>query len=591
MDQFEERIRSRILEQRLIAPGSTVIAGVSGGADSMCLLLVLAALRAQLDFSLRVVHVEHGLRGSASLEDAFFVQKVCREMDIPFVLERIDIAGMAREEGLSTEEAGRKARYACFERLAEEVGAAYIAVAHQAQDQAETVLLNLCRGTGVRGLGAMRMRSGKVIRPLLEESREEIEAYLRRQEVSWRLDETNREDHYARNRIRNQVLPQLAQINAESIRHICSAAAILQQTEDFLEDCARRVGETCIRREGAHLCLRVEALMKCEPLLRQYVLRMAVREVRGGSGLKDFGAVHGQMLVSLASMPSGSRFSLPGGIAAWRENDELCLGMTECGNGPDEGIPALWLDGAPEPSEADAPGPDALMPGSLMPDVLASEALASDSSFREPGQAMVDRKPAQVMQPREPAREEAGQIGSCVCVLTERLLREGVTVHARGIYGFGGANVTVRIRACAPPEIIPEKKYTKWLSYDTITDTLCLRTRRSGDYLVVNAAGGRKKLKDYLIDEKVPAKKRDDILVLAQGSHVLWVIGLRISEAAKVRFTGTQSQPETAADMTQSQTVTAADMAQSQPETAAGVARSKNTLWIEVREKQQDRKE
>ena len=564
MDQFEERIRSRILEQRLIAPGSTVIAGVSGGADSMCLLLVLAALRAQLDFSLRVVHVEHGLRGSASLEDAFFVQKVCREMDIPFVLERIDIAGMAREEGLSTEEAGRKARYACFERLAEEMGAAYIAVAHQAQDQAETVLLNLCRGTGVRGLGAMRMRSGKVIRPLLEESREEIEAYLRRQEVSWRLDETNREDHYARNRIRNQVLPQLAQINAESIRHICSAAAILQQTEDFLEDCARRAGETCIRREGAHLCLRVEALMRCEPLLRQYVLRMAVREVRGGSGLKDFGAVHGQMLVSLASMPSGSRFSLPGGIAAWRENDELCLGMTECGNGPDEGSPALWLEGAPEPSEADAPGPDALMPGSLIPDVLAS-----DSSFRETGQAMVDREPAQVMQPREPAREETGQIGPCVCVLTERLLREGVTVHARGIYGFGGANVTVRIRACAPPEIIPEKKYTKWLSYDTITNTLCLRTRRPGDYLVVNAAGGRKKLKDYLIDEKVPAKKRDDVLVLAQGSHVLWVIGLRISEAAKVRFIGTQSQPGN----------------------AAGVTRNKNTLWIEVRELQQDRKE
>ena len=471
MDVFEKRILAGIRENHLIAQGSTVITGVSGGADSVCLLRVLTALRHLLAIEICVVHIEHGLRGQSALEDEAFVRSLCSSLHVSCHTEHVNVRQMAEREGLSLEEAGRKARYECFERCRIQTGADRIAVAHHAQDQAETVLLNLCRGSGVRGLGGMRLQSGYLIRPLLEESRDEIEAYLKRCGQDWRTDETNFQDVFARNRIRSHVLPQLIRINPRSMEHICRTALFAQKAEEYLERQAAGAAGKSVRFEEGRVFIDIQCLMQEEDLLREYILRSAVKLLKGGSGLKDIGFVHVRMLEKLLEMPPGAKADLPDGITAQRTGGRICLNIGPWTAQEEEKL-YLWRPG----------------------DGLRAE------QFTLEGPVFT------------------GKMQLC----------------ASSVYGFDGETVSIELREASKTEQIEEKKYTKWLSYDTMKDNLCLRTRQPGDYLVVNAAGGKKKLKDYLIDEKIPAHLRSNVLLLAQGSHILWAAGLRISEAAKV---------------------------------------------------------
>lgn len=208
-----------IEKYQMIQPGGRVLAGVSGGADSVCLLMVLLELQKRMEFEIQVVHVEHGIRGKESLQDAEYVRKLCEQYQVPFLCVSCDIPQMARERKLSTEEAGRLARYEIFEKTAREWAADHIAVAHNKNDQAETILWNLARGSGLDGAAGIRPVRGKIIRPLLECGREEIEAYLRQKGIVWREDATNQGLDYTRNIIRNQILPEMAEkLNGKNCR-------------------------------------------------------------------------------------------------------------------------------------------------------------------------------------------------------------------------------------------------------------------------------------------------------------------------------------------------------------------------------------
>ena len=216
-----------------LAPGAHVLAAVSGGADSTALLCFLCEARERLSLKVSCAHVEHGIRGGESLRDMAFVAALCERLRVPLYTARVDAPGYAKENGCGLEDAARTLRYAFLEDTARQTGADAIALAHHARDQAETVLLHAGRGSDLRGLCAMRYRSGLLIRPLLEASPDELRAYLLKIGQPWREDATNESPEPARNRVRMRVMPELERACPGAGEALCRLARAAQRDEDF----------------------------------------------------------------------------------------------------------------------------------------------------------------------------------------------------------------------------------------------------------------------------------------------------------------------------------------------------------------------
>ena len=223
------------LSARLILPpkGARVLCAVSGGADSMCLLTLLLLTG---DYELAAAHFEHGIRGGESLRDCAFVEDFCREKEIPCFVEHADVPAFARERGLGLEEAARMLRYAFLERVADERGFDFIATAHNADDNAETVLFNLARGTGPDGLCGIPPRRGRIIRPLLGLTRAEIERCLAASGTPHVEDGTNADERFSRNRIRHSVVPVLKELNPSFPEAAARLSRLLRRDEEYLSE-------------------------------------------------------------------------------------------------------------------------------------------------------------------------------------------------------------------------------------------------------------------------------------------------------------------------------------------------------------------
>ena len=229
-------INQYCVEHELLANGDGIVIGLSGGMDSVCLLQVLAALRNEWQLRLVCVHVHHGIRGTAADEDAAFAQRLAAKYNVSFRLYEMDIPQLAKEQGLSEEEAGRNYRYQCFEEVRKELNFDKIAVAHHRDDQAETVLWQILRGSGLRGVCGMRAGRANIIRPLLCLDRQQIEQIVRGNGDGWREDATNREEKYTRNKIRNRVFPYIEQeIQPMARRHLVDLAEDCQRAWDYIE--------------------------------------------------------------------------------------------------------------------------------------------------------------------------------------------------------------------------------------------------------------------------------------------------------------------------------------------------------------------
>ena len=314
------------------------MAGVSGGADSMCMLLLLLKLKEKTDFILTVAHVDHGIRGEAAKADAEFVKAFCKENGIGFELAKADIPAIARESGTTCEEAGRNFRYEFFCRTAEKYGCSKIATAHNMGDNAETVLFNMIRGSGIKGLkGILPKRPVKqkngteltIIRPVLCLSREEIEDYLGKKGQSYRTDVTNSEDTYSRNRLRNRILPEIKEyINNGVLGHIESLSLQAEETMDFIEKQTDEYMKACeyiYDSSGEITGCRIDYKVTggLHPVLRKNILRRAFEKVAGR--LKDVEEVHILQVDGLYGKQSGRKLSLPYGITAVKEYDTICL--------------------------------------------------------------------------------------------------------------------------------------------------------------------------------------------------------------------------------------------------------------------------
>lgn len=450
-----------------VPAGSRILAAVSGGADSVCLMLSLR----QLGYDVCAVHVEHGIRGEESLEDCAFVRKLCEEQGIALTVVPVNAPSAAQEFSLSLEEAARLVRWKALMETSDRLGIRVIATAHHRTDQAETVLWNLIRGSSLTGLGgirAVRQEDGRlIIRPMIDCERGQIEDYLRQRKVSWQTDSTNADTRLTRNAIRRKVLPLLEELNPQSVLHITQAASDLQQAEDWLSEQTESTFRDVIRKNGdgkeKDLTADRNALRQCPDFLRARVLRRMIAQCEGGE--KDIARAHVAALEKLVDGPNGGQASLPDHLTAFSE----------------EGILRLTRSVAEKTEEV----------ALLREDGTYSLGCCSPLSDEGSQDSRWEAKPDQT-------------ISAEVSFLTWQ----------------GGE--------------VPKKRYTKYLAYDTMAPCPVLRTRREGDYLIVSSDSGRKKLKDYLIDEKVPRLRRDHIPLIAQGSHVLWVVGMRISEKAKV---------------------------------------------------------
>ncbi len=453
---LRERVKRYMKEHGLPKAGERVIVALSGGADSVCLLYVLAG-----HMDLRALHVHHGLRGEEADRDEQFVRELCLRMQIPLTVVHCDVKGYARKHRLSEEEAGRKLRYQALDTAAraweEETaaGPVWIGVAHHQDDHAETIFHHLLRGSGLRGLSGMKPVQGRRIRPLLCVCRKEIVAYLRQEGISWCEDSTNATGDYTRNRIRNEIFPLLTeQINARAVENILHAGEMFAQADEYLERQARsaldELGKLDGKRWKQEVCreqdmrrerdvcrerpeqaqIDLEGFLKLEPVIRSYVLRLMLDAV--ALGRKDITRRHFNQIERLALLPVGSRCDLPGKLMAWRDYENLWIGT---------------------------------------------------------GRQDLEKTMAENLQFCTFSREKGVEI--------------------------------------------PKNQYTKWFDYDRIKGTLSVRTRQSGDYLTL-AGGGHKSLNRYMIDEKIPLGERDTILLLAEGHHILWVVGYRISEYYKI---------------------------------------------------------
>lgn len=231
----KDKALQTIRRERMLSPDCAVVVGVSGGADSVTLLHFLLSLQQEGAIAqVKAVHLNHCLRGEESWHDQQFVEELCREWDVPLYIEQHDIATIAKEQGRGVEEIGRELRYAAFEKAAQTHSCYCIATAHTADDNAETLLLHLCRGSGLRGAAGIPPIRGRIIRPLITCTRKEIEAYCAEHSLSYVIDSTNADIAYARNRIRRMVMPHLCEINPQSTVAMTRFIEQVRQTDQFL---------------------------------------------------------------------------------------------------------------------------------------------------------------------------------------------------------------------------------------------------------------------------------------------------------------------------------------------------------------------
>jgi tRNA(Ile)-lysidine synthase len=327
VDSVLNKVTKYIEKNKLFAVGDTVIVAVSGGADSVALLDVLVNVK-ELDLRLIVAHVNHLLRGEESAADADFVRNLALHYRLPFELHNVDVHEISIREKLSLETAGRMVRYAWFDEVAAGFRANCIALAHHADDQAETVLMRLLRGSGTTGLAGIPHKSaGRYVRPLLGCTRKEIEKYLAARNISYRTDSTNNDMHFLRNRIRHEFLPYLETFNPSIKDRLASTAEILAADEILLEDICKKAFCRLATVTTGDVTFALPALQAELRGLRYRVYRRAILIIKGNLAHITFRHLW-NIDELLFSLKSNAEISLPGGLTVTKNYRDLSFALS-----------------------------------------------------------------------------------------------------------------------------------------------------------------------------------------------------------------------------------------------------------------------
>ncbi len=341
-DKFMEKVSSYMEEYRMLQPGDAVVVGVSGGADSVCLLFLLCKIREQLQLKLQVVHVNHGLRETAD-RDSQFVLQICEKWGVPVSCVTFRVSDIAEEEGMSVEEAGRKVRYQSFEKAAAELAEHYpdlpreprVAVAHHANDNAETMIFRLARGTGLRGMAGIPPVRGNIVRPLLCVERREIEEYLKAAKIQWVTDETNEDDTIVRNRIRHRIVPEMEDLSKTSVLRMFDASKRFREAEDYLEQQANAAivdiyGQDWKKHAGIGIYgydTHVSSLRKYHIAIQERII-LLILEALAPEG-RNIGSVQVDQVLDLIHRPGDRKICLPYGLEAYYMNGYLGIWQGE----------------------------------------------------------------------------------------------------------------------------------------------------------------------------------------------------------------------------------------------------------------------
>lgn len=484
---MREKVFAYIRKNRLIQEGDNIVVGLSGGADSVSLFYILREYKKVVQFNLYAVHINHNIRGEEALRDEKYVEKICEEENVPLFIFSCDVTGIAKKNRLSVEEAGRIIRYEKFREVLNAHGGGKIAVAHHMNDQAETIMFNMIRGSGIKGIGGMNPANGDIIRPLLCVKRAEIEEYLSSIGREYCTDSTNLHDDYMRNRLRLKLIPYIEEnINANFVENINEMAQILRETDDFMADCTDKIyGDSLIEKEDKKVILDTKILRTVHPAIVKRVIRKSFLEA--GMGLKDVTKTHTEDVAALITKTTGKSVMLPLGYRAVNEYERLIIAK--------ESIKEKTAIGKVVPIDIDL-----------------TEYNVNTIPTKEIRTAYTD----------------ITMSGSNI----NTMLTEDKAI----IYNEPYTQTVIKIwlEEWNNNQKISSNDYTKMFDYDRISGNLQIRARQSGDYLIIDKSGKKKTLKAYYIDEKIPRDKRDTTLVIAQGNSVLWVLGHRISEKYKI---------------------------------------------------------
>ncbi len=499
------KVKQYIESNRMLNKKEKVVLGVSGGADSVCLFFVLLALRDSFQLELHVVHVNHMIRGEEADADQRYVETICKENNVPFHFVKEDVRGYAKEQHLSEEEAGRNIRYDAFEQVRAEYSCDVIAVAHNSNDCAETMLFQLVRGSGLTGLTGIPSMRDHIIRPLLCVTRAEIEAFLNDRGIPYQTDATNLEMEYTRNKIRLHVLPYIEEnINSRAISHMVKSAQMLKEVEDFIEKQTDICYNRFVQANNKMYFFDREEFLKEDIVIQKMVIRKILRNLSGQ--LKDIESIHIEDICSLATKGVGKKIDLPYSIIAYNDYKNLILTKSMGTN----------------------LGSDVTKREEVYP--LVEHSLEKILDF-------VDKQSDVIELPN------GEKLGYLVCTLNQYDKTDILDKKQN----FWDTNLNVipdfAIKVCQNTVFFNEYKksminirngYTKCFDYDKIKNAVQLRTRREGDYMQIDAKGGTKKIKSIFIDKKIPHGDRNLIPLLADGNHIMWILGSRISEAYKI---------------------------------------------------------
>jgi len=310
---LENKVKKYIKENGLIREGDKVLVALSGGPDSVCLLNILYNLKDDLKISLGVAHINHMLRGEDADKDEKYVKRVCEKIGIPCYIKRVDVNAYSSENKMSSEMAGRKVRYDFFEEILKKYKYNKIATAHNANDQAETIIFRLIRGSGLEGLGGIKnFRDEKIIRPILCLSRFEVEQYINEKKIEPRIDKSNFEKTYNRNKIRLDILPYIKEnFNKDIIQTLNRTAVLLQKDNEFLEKESLKLYKKSCIEEDEYFIIKKDTFTNDDVVVSR-VLRNAL--IRYSKQSYDFEMKHIYDIIELARKGTGRELDLPKNI-------------------------------------------------------------------------------------------------------------------------------------------------------------------------------------------------------------------------------------------------------------------------------------
>jgi tRNA(Ile)-lysidine synthase len=501
--KIESKVLNFIQQYGLVSPEEIVVIGVSGGADSVCLLHVLAKLRKKLSINLHVAHLNHQLRGVESEDDAKYVSDLAGLLGIPVTIDKQDVAAYGFGRNLSVEEAARELRYAFFARVAGEVGANRIAVGHTRNDQVETILMHILRGTGVTGLCGLapcspmaydrQGRAGNleeepampltppviaspdssgrsnllVIRPLLDITREETTNYCQEHQLAPRIDSSNVSLSFFRNRIRLQLLPQLRQYNPSVDQALLRLVDIAKEDNAFIEQQASELWDEVVRQENNAIYLDRKQFASLPIALQRQLLRTTVSKLAGDT--RDIEACHIEAARSILDKSVGKRISLPHGIICQGGYDELVIASSD--------IIGTWQSQLPS-----CPFPP----------------LSGEFHLKVPGKTVIPgwKVIASIIRERDDSQPLRGNLST-----------------SEGNY---------RSKLAADFDL-----------HETGTE-LFVRQRQPGDRFQPLGMDMLKKLQEFMVDVKIPRSWRGRIPIVCSPQQIIWVVGWRIDDRGKV---------------------------------------------------------